>query len=377
MKKCVFGGTFDPIHDGHLKMAEAALAAFDLDEVVFMTAGDPYFKTGDHTITPADTRLAMTREALAGHPRFSASDLEVNRSGHTYTSDTLEELVGTEPDTEWFFMTGADCLEHIHRWYRPDVIFSNAVVIAANRNDQVPQDRLQAAAERLRRDYGADVRILDWEGVDAASSEIREEIRRGNDRVPVPPAVLSFIKAHDLYQQVLDEEEIKAWLRSQITSSRYTHTLGVAQTAEALALRYGESPRRARIAGLLHDCAKSEAGALEHAERGAEKAEKTFQIEDRGILDAIRCHTTGGPGMPLLSRILYVADYIEPGRDRAPRLPQLRREAETDLDLAVFHIAEDTLSYLMRNGSEIDARTQSVYNYYKPDKDRSQGTEMR
>ena len=364
-KKCVFGGTFDPIHNGHLKMAEAAQAAFDLDEVVFMTAGDPYFKTGDHTITPAALRLAMTAAALADHPGFTASDLEVTRRGHTYTCDTLAELAAKEPDTRWYFMIGADCVATIHRWYRPDVIFAHAAVIAANRNDQIPPETLQRDAARLQREFGATVHLLDWEGLDTASSTIRDMVRKGEEEFPVPPAVKALIRANDLYQQDLDEDALRTWVQAQITPSRYAHTLGVAQTAEALARRYGESPRRARIAGLLHDCAKSEAGALEHGARGAEKARKAFSIEDEGILSAIATHTTGEPGMPLLSKILYVADYIEPGRDRAPRLSLLRQEAYEDLDLAICHIAEDTLAYLQEQRCEIDERTRNVYNYYK------------
>ena len=363
-KKCLFGGTFDPIHDAHLSMAEAAKAAFGLDEVVFMTAGDPYFKTSEKQITPAAMRLEMTRLAMIGHEGFAASDLEVTRDGHTYTCETLEELKRLEPETEWYFMIGADCVESIGRWYRPDVIFNNAVIIAANRNDQVPEDTLRRTIGRLEADFGARIRVLQWDGIALSSSEVREMVARGCEDIPVPPAVLSYIRRHDLYLDSFDEAQIVDSLRRMIKPSRLEHTMGVADTAQQLASVFGESPARARLAGLLHDCAKSEADALTHGPEGARKAADVFGVRDEGVLEAIRTHTTGKPGMNLLSKILYVADYIEPGRDRAPRLEQIRKEATKDLDLAVCHIAEDTLKYLRRSGTQIDAQTEEVYNYY-------------
>ena len=365
MKKCLFGGTFDPIHNAHLTMAEAARKAFDLDQVVFMTAGDPYFKTSEKHITPAAMRLEMTRLAMEGHEGFVASDMEVLREGHTYTCDTLTELAAAEPETEWYFMIGADCVESIAHWYRPDIIFRIAKVIGANRNDQVPKEQLDATAARLREDFGARILILDWEGGDVSSSGVREQIACGNYDVPVPEKVLAYISEHELYQQEVEEEEILAELRQMLKPSRFEHTLGVAETAVELAKIYGEFPRRARIAGLLHDCAKPDSDALGHGPQGAVKAREHFGIKDQGILDAIRTHTTGEADMPLLSKILYVADYIEPGRDRQPRLEQLRREAREDLDLCIYHISEDTLNYLSRIGGVIDSKTRDVYNHYK------------
>ena len=365
MKKCVFGGTFDPIHNAHLAMAEAAKKAFGLDQVLFMTAGDPYFKTSEKRITPAAMRLEMTRLAMEGHEGFAASDMEANREGHTYTCDTLTELAAAEPETEWYFMIGADCVESIARWYRPDIIFSIATVSGANRNDQIPREQLDATAEKLRKEFGARILILDWEGADVSSSGVRERIECGDYGVPVPDKVLAYVKAHDLYQQQVDEEAIIAELRQTLKPSRFLHTLGVAETAVELAKIYGESPRRARIAGLLHDCAKPEADALGHGPMGALKAKEHFGIRDQGILDAIRTHTTGEAAMPLLSKIIYTADYIEPNRTRLQRLPELREEAKRDLDLAVYHISEDTLNYLRQKGGVIDSKTLDVYNYYK------------
>ena len=153
---------------------------------------------------------------------------------------------------------------------------------------------------------------------------------------------------------------------------RFTHTLGVEYTAAALAMRYGEDVERAQIAGLLHDCAKCMENDkllsacekyhlpvtdvekrnpyLLHARVGSYLAKKEYKIEDPEILSAILYHTTGRPGMTLLEKIIFTADYIEPGRKQAPNLTQIRHLAFTDLDAAVTKILEDTLEYLKRGG---------------------------
>ena len=160
---------------------------------------------------------------------------------------------------------------------------------------------------------------------------------------------------------------------------RFTHTLGVEYTAAALAMRYGEDVERAQIAGLLHDCAKLlSAGEkyhlpatevekrnpyLLHARVGSYLAKKEYKIEDPEILSAILYHTTGRPGMTLLEKIIFTADYIEPGRKQAPNLTQIRHLAFTDLDAAVTKILE--LEYLKSGDGEMDPMTEETYNYYK------------
>ena len=180
-------------------------------------------------------------------------------------------------------------------------------------------------------------------------------------------------------------------LRKEISkvqdSNRFEHTLSVAYTAANLAACYGESIDHAVVAGMLHDCAKClpeekllsicETQHMEisqeeymkpsllHAKAGCYLAEKKYHIVNRNILNAIHNHTTGRPDMSLLEKIIFVADYIEPGRRQAPRLEQVRRTAFADLDQAVLMILEDTLKYLRDSGSVIEQTTQKTYQYYK------------
>lgn len=160
-------------------------------------------------------------------------------------------------------------------------------------------------------------------------------------------------------------EEIKTKIKQNLNAPRYEHTIGVMNTAQALAKRYQVDEKKAILAGLLHDCAKRIAPGVEHAKMGAELAKKEYGITDSDILDAITCHTTGRPNMSMLDKILYIADYIEPGRKEAPRLEEMRQLAFEDLEECLYLILEDTLSYLQTRDIEIDPMTEETYLYYK------------
>lgn len=168
---------------------------------------------------------------------------------------------------------------------------------------------------------------------------------------------------------------------------RYAHTLGVMYTSAALAMRYGYDLEKAQTAGLLHDCAKcipnqkkikicrkqgialspseEENPFLLHAKVGVYIAGEKYGITDPEILGAIRYHTTGKPDMNLLEKIVYVADFIEPGRDKAPNLEEIRRLAFEDLDRALYVILKGTLSYLKKRSGVIDETTREAFAYYQ------------
>jgi predicted HD superfamily hydrolase involved in NAD metabolism len=158
-------------------------------------------------------------------------------------------------------------------------------------------------------------------------------------------------------------------------------------TASCLAMRYGSDMEQAMLAGLLHDCAKCLPGEkqialckkhhipmrrveeenpfLLHAKLGAFLAKKNYHVEDAKVLHAIEVHTTGEPAMNQLDKIIFIADYIEPNRDKAPNLPEIRRLAFEDLDRAVLHILDDTLHFLNTKKGAIDERSHETYEYYR------------
>ncbi len=184
----------------------------------------------------------------------------------------------------------------------------------------------------------------------------------------------------------VDFIKIKKKLEKELDSKRYDHTLGVAYTAAALAMRYDVSLEDAMLAGLLHDCGKCLSGekrldickknniyiseterkntSLLHAKVGAFLAMTEYGVEDVNVLNAITNHTTGRPGMSLLEKIIFIADYIEPGRKEAPHLEALRKTAFWDLDEALRGILADTLAYLETKEETIDTQTFNTYQYY-------------
>ncbi len=176
-------------------------------------------------------------------------------------------------------------------------------------------------------------------------------------------------------------------------AKRYEHTLGVAYTATALAMCHGVSLKSAELAGLLHDCAKCLTDEkrlsicekhnisineierrnpfLLHAKVGSFLAMEEYHIYDPDIINAILNHTTGRPGMSVLEKIVFVADYIEPNRKNAPNLTEIRKLAFENLDLAMVKILGDTLNYLESTEGEIDPMTRKTYEYYKEMKGRN------
>lgn len=173
-------------------------------------------------------------------------------------------------------------------------------------------------------------------------------------------------------------------------AKRYEHTLGVAYTAAALAMRFGAPIQDAQTAGLLHDCAKCLSDEkrlalcekhdipiteverrnpfLLHAKVGAFLARRKYGVRDEDILNAVQYHTTGREGMGLLEKIIFVADYIEPGRKQAPNLAEIRRLSFEDLDAALLKILEDTMDYLKNAGGEVDSMTEETWRYYRSQK---------
>lgn len=196
------------------------------------------------------------------------------------------------------------------------------------------------------------------------------------------------MKANDL-------TKIRKAMEKTLDPKRYEHTLGVEFTAAALAMRYDVPVFKAQLAGLLHDCAKCLSNDkklsiceknninvseiekrnpfLLHSKVGSFLAKDEYGIDDLDVLNAILNHTTGRPGMSLLEKIIFVADYIEPGRKSAPNLREIRKLAFTNLEQALLKILEDTLFYLKNGEGEIDPMTAKTYAYYCEEADFDNG----
>jgi nicotinate-nucleotide adenylyltransferase len=198
MKIGVLGGTFDPIHMGHLKVAEEVTARLNLNETIFMPAGQPWLKA-DSYISPAEHRVEMLRRALAGKPTFKLSTMEIDRPGPTYTVDTMAELARRlRPAVELFFILGWDNLNQLPKWHEPSRLIELCRVVAVPRVDfPAPDlDALDAAIPGLSQR----VILLQEPRIDINASIIRQRVARGlSIHHLVPEPVERYIKEHRLY----------------------------------------------------------------------------------------------------------------------------------------------------------------------------------
>ena len=203
----IMGGTFDPIHIGHVMLGIAAKTQFSLDRVWFMPTGVPAYKNGCRTVTEGAHRAAMTALAICDHEGLELSEIELQRVGNTYTADTLEQLCREHPDHQYYYIVGADSLDYMDQWYHPEMIFRHAVVLAARRNTQT-EASLLATMRFLQKKYQADIRLMDVPEIPISSSAIREGIRQGKDMSDwVDQRVLSYIQKHGLYLPVVQNAE--------------------------------------------------------------------------------------------------------------------------------------------------------------------------
>ena len=201
LKECklgILGGTFDPVHNGHLALAEAAMQQLELEELLFIPAPAPPHKDG-RAITAFAQRYEMVQLAIAGRPHFWLSDLEAKRAGKSYTYDTLQTIKTHAPQCELFFLTGADALEGFSHWYRWQEILDLCTLVVTTRPGFAFETPKELAAEARRRQKG--VLLLEKDEVDISATKLREAIAQGKAwQQWVPQAVAEYIQANHLYR---------------------------------------------------------------------------------------------------------------------------------------------------------------------------------
>ncbi len=384
----LFGGTFDPIHNGHLVMARELASRLRLDQVILMPTFVPPHKI-KVDMAPAVDRLEMCRLACAPYSELTVSELEINRRGASFTVLTLEEMHRRFPDAELFLLVGADMFQTLGSWHRFPEIAALATLCTVPR-DEIDAEALQTYALELTA-QGARCLVEDVKTPAVSSTDIRRCARAGKPLTDlVPPAVAAYIEQRQLYttQRVYrnPEEQYVEILRGRLTPKRFRHSLAVADQAEHLAQLYGADAQKARTAGLLHDILKDtdadsqlqifkdfdilldvveqQAPKLWHAHAGAVFLQHILGIDDADILQPIRYHTTGRAGMSLLEIVLYLADFTSADRDY-PDVEVLRGLAETDRDAAMRYALEYTIHDLEERGLPVHPDTLACYREYQ------------
>lgn len=384
----ILGGTFDPVHNGHIVLAREFAARLQLDAVLMMPTFVPPHKVKSD-LAPAVDRLEMCRLACAPYPELIVSDMEINRGGASFTVTTLEQLKTLNPNTDLFLLVGADMFLTLATWYRFTDIAKLATLCVAPR-DGLAIEELYKYAEELKK-QGAVCRVEPIKVPYLSSTTIRQCAVAGKSIDDmVPKAVAAYIRERGLYtankRYCNVEDQYRDIIRGRLTPKRFVHSLAVADQAEHLAKKYGADPQKARVAGLLHDILKDtdrdsqlqilqdfdilldtvekKAPKLWHARAGAVFVENILGIHDAEILDAIRYHTTGREGMSPLEVVLYLADFTSADRDY-PDVDVMRRLTEEDLHAAMDYALAYTIADLREQGRDVHPDTLACYQEWR------------
>ena len=383
MKIGILGGSFHPIHNGHLEMARSARDALQLDTVLLMVDRIPPHKELAQGAT-SEQRYTMVQLACEGEVGFTASDWELNQTGTSYTALTLMHLKEEHPQDQLFFIMGSDMLRSLTSWYHPEIVCEKAHLVCICR---AGQDGGEAeAAKQVTELFGAKVTLLPPVR-ELSSTEIRNRLAGGRPISGlVPKAVERYIYEQSLYtnEQLVTLTEA---MRDTLKPSRFQHVLGVEMTAVQLADILGADGRKARLAALLHDCAKylsvteqailakRDGSTLDpkkddmilHAPAGATLAREQYGITDDEVLEAIRYHTTGTEGMTLLDEIIWAADLIEPGRDypsvEKHRALLLSASDPISFEKGLLLVFDDNICYIQSRGNGINPATLRARDY--------------
>lgn len=365
----IYGGSFNPPHLGHVAAARSALELLRPDRLLVIPAAVPPHKQIDTHSPSGAVRLALCREMFRGLPATEVSDLELSRSGPSYTVETLIELRRQYPGARLTLLIGTDMLESFTNWYcfQDILAMSRLGVFTRKVGESVCVCKFAA---KLRDTYNADVVVIPHEPLPLNSTEIRSALPCREGRTGLGNDVYAMIVQQRLYGV---KPEL-AWLREQVDvwlqPSRIPHVRGCEAAAVRLAKRWGVDAGLAAEAAILHDVTKKlefpaqlslcqkygescdaedrKSPKTIHAKTGALVARESFGASQE-VYEAIRWHTTGRANMSMLEKIIYIADYIEPNRD-FPGVERLRQLAHADLNAAVKLGLEMTLEEIQARG---------------------------
>ena len=193
----IMGGTFNPIHNGHLILADTAFRTLALDKVLFIPSGNSYMK---ENVLETKKRVEMVRLAIEKYPQFALSLIEADRQGNSYTSETLERLTKENSNACYFLIMGADSLYQIETWFQPKKIFSLAKIVCTVR-DNYDMDKIRKKGQQLRK-LGADIIYLDMPKIELSSTDIRAKVKKQLSILEdVPAEVAAYIQREQLYYE--------------------------------------------------------------------------------------------------------------------------------------------------------------------------------
>ena len=377
----VFGGSFDPIHIEHIRLAKDAVKSLRLDRLIVMPAGIPPHKR-DKVLSDESARLEMCRQAFVGEEKIVVSDYEISKGGTSYTYLTCRHFKEKYPTAQLFWLVGTDMLRDFPTWKNPSQILEDVTLAVCARNEE--KDWLEREQEKFYAQFKKQFAVIDYQGQDVSSTKIRTLIASGEDVSSlVGEQVAAYIQGKGnecgtgLYQI---PNAIQAL--SLQKPSRCAHSIRVALLAAERAKGLKIPETQAIAAALFHDCAKNltqDSGYLQnfsceadvpasviHQFAGAYVAENFLSVKDEDILNAIRYHTSGRPKMSELEKLIFLSDMLEEERsyDGVELLRQLFWKGD-NLNECLLEALSQTLEFLRASGKPIYALTQQAYEYYK------------
>jgi nicotinate-nucleotide adenylyltransferase len=380
----IYGGTFNPPHIGHIQAAVQAVDALRLTKLLVIPD-----RIAPHKVMPGNSatpqqRLDMLRIAFSGEDRIEVSDIELNREGPSYTYETILQLKEAYPEAQLVLLMGTDMFLSFHTWKNPQIILENASLGVFYRGEKGEAAAIEAKKTEMEA-QGAGIELVKNAVINISSTQMRRLLAFRCAGEMLPDGVLDYIREYYLYDtraawKNLPMEELERIVISLLNPNRVAHVLGCRDTAVELAKRWGADVTDAARAGILHDITKAIDGPLQltlceaygkilsdfsrrypktlHALTGSLVAERIFG-ENKAVVEAIECHTTGKADMNLLEKIIYVADYMEPNRN-FPGVENLRQLAFTDMDAALKLGLEMTLEHLNRQGNEVSPESREA-----------------
>lgn len=371
MRIGIFGGSFDPIHTAHVAAASTAREQLRLDRVLFVVSGEP--PDGHRTVASYAQRLRMTELALSGLPWAEASDAERETR---YTADTVFAVKKLYPGAELFLLIGEDKLASFPNWYQAGRVMAEARIAVISRPYAYHAETGDGGcAEKTTHTETVDHISVRFDGGNISSTDVRCAVRQALPTVRLLPGETErYIYEEGLYLPPR-EERIRKMLKQTLTPSRYRHVMGTVRQAIRLSGMYAPTDAaladKARLAALLHDCAKQfpyhtlrrMSGDVEpateqvlHAFAGAVMAKTVYGIRDDDVLQAIYRHCTGDREMTLLDMIIYLADLTEPGR-MFPGVERYREALALGPEHAMGTAVCGILALLSQQGNEVHPAT--------------------
>ena len=389
MKIGIYGGTFNPIHPGHIHAAKQASGVLGLDKLLMIPDRiAPHKEIPSGSPTP-EQRLKMLQLAVKNEPDIAVSEMELKREGPSYTYLTVEALRAEYPDAELYLLMGTDMFLSFHTWKNPDRITANAILAVMYRGEKGEAAKIEARKAEMDA-AGIRVVLVKNDTINISSTQLRRLIAFQCASEFLPTGVGEYIRENGLYDSAADwknlpMEQLEPIVVQLLNPNRVAHVLGCRDTAVELAKRWGADETDAARAGILHDITKALDGPLQltlcreygtildefsckypktlHALTGSLVADRIFG-ENEAVVSAICHHTTGKADMRLLEKIIYVADYMEPNRN-FPGVEQLRFLAFSDITAALKLGLEITLQHLHNLGDEVSPASRAALDFLK------------